>query len=175
MRKFTFVLPALVALALCVWVEPAFAGEASVDIGDVVKNLLGGIFRGADTAIIVLGVLSVAVNQLSQVWAWAADSKMAKIDRLIEGAISFAYLLKGQKWKKEQGGKLTLEQGQDLAGTALNALKRTAAAKGINLDSRLGDDNEKRSRIQNVFDRLRNRAKSEKGVPDVPEDSTAAA
>lgn len=176
MRKITFVFPALVALALCVWPEMALAGEASGnDIGDVVQRIASTVFKSADTAIIVFGVASFALNQLSQIWAWAADSKMRKIDRLIEGAISFAYLIKGQKQKKEQGGKLTLEQGHELATIALDALRKDAEKAGINLEKALGDDSRQRSRIQTIFDRMRaGRAKTEGSLPNVSESAAVA-
>ncbi len=162
------VLLALVALAFCAW--PAFAGEVSGDVGDMVRRIVATALKSADSAMIVLGVAAFAMNQLSQIWAWAADSKMAKIDRLIEGAISFAYLLKGQEWKKQQSGKLTLEQGQELADIALEALQGDAAQAGINLEKSLGNESRQRSRIQTIFDRMRSgRVKLEGSPPDVSE------
>ncbi len=168
MKRIYVILLAYVALA-CVFLPAAFAGEASGDVGDMAQRIAATVFKSADTAIIVLGVAAFAMNQLSQIWAWAADSRMGKIDRLIEGAISFAYLLKGQEWKKK-GGKLTLEQGQELADIALEALQGDAAQAGINLEKALGNESRQRSRIQTIFDRMRGgRAKPEGSPPDVPE------
>jgi hypothetical protein len=172
MRKITFVLLALVALA-CVC-PVAFAGDVPDNIGEVVQRIAATVFRSADTAVIVLGVAAFAMNQLSQIWAWSADSKMAKIDRLIEGAISFAYLIKGQKLKKEKNGKLTLEEGQELSDIALGSLQKNAEKTGINLTRSLGDESQQRSRIQIVFDRMRNRAKSEGKITDVSETAATA-
>ncbi len=67
MRKNTVILPALVALAFCVLPAAAFAGEAAGDIVDVVERIVATVFKSADTAIIVLGVASFALNQLSQI------------------------------------------------------------------------------------------------------------
>jgi hypothetical protein len=172
MRKITFVLLAFVALA-CVC-PAAFAGEVPDNIGEVMQRIAATVFKSADTAVIVLGVAAFAMNQLSQIWAWAADSKMAKIDDLIKTAISFAYLLKGQGWKKDQGGKLTLKQGEELSSIALDKFKSDAAKKGINIDNLIGSDDDKRSRIQIVFDRMRNRAKPEGKTADVPETAATA-
>ncbi len=176
MRKFCFAVLAIVTLSCFAYPEMAAAGEVSGnDIGEAVQRIASNIFKSADTAIIVLGVASFALNQLSQIWAWAADSKMKKIDRLIEGAISFAYLLKGQKLKKEQGGKLKLEQGHELADIALEALRKDAEKAGINLEKALGDDSRQRSRIQTIFDRMRaGRAKPEGSASDVSESASAA-
>lgn len=156
MRK----IPIIIIVAIAgLFVTQAMAGEVSIGAFGLLRSAVDYVTSKVDTAIIILGVASFALNQISQIWPWTKESTMGKLERLIEDAISGATLLKGQVFK-EKTGDLTVEQGREVADKALEILKEEAAKERINLEKLLGDDERKRFRIKTIFDRMHRKKES---------------